>query len=355
MGGVPSLLFVSFNEYINWCANIVPGACLKVLIPYDAYWVDLVRERLDGIAEIIQSDRSVESMLEVGRDAEVIVSGRVWGEFIRKAQRLKMIQAFGAGVDKIDLDAVAERGDIIVCNSHVNADEVAEYAITLLLAAAKNLIIADRAMRAFDWTHRWGGPSPATELRNKACLLLGLGNIGTAIARRLLAFNMTINAVTYSGKTRHPDLVNEITSYKSMRPLVSSADFVILALPLTSRTKGLVNAEFFSFMRPSSILVNVSRGPIIDEAALYDALVNHKIKAAAIDVWWEYPSAAEVTSTPPSQRFPFHELDNIIVTPHRAAYSENTLMDQVDFIVENIRRFATGSSPHNIIDLEKGY
>lgn len=331
------------------------GCVLKVLIPYYADWVRLVREGLKDSVEIVQSDRSLESMLDIGGDAEIIVSGRVTGDFIRAAKKLRMIQAFGAGVDKIDLKAAAERGDILICNSHVNAAEVAEYAIGLLLAAAKNIVLSDRTMRKSDWTHRWGGPIPNIEFRGKQCLLLGLGNIGLEIAKRLKAFNMEINAVTRSGTTKHTDVVEMVSAYNKMEPLIKSADFVILALPLTQETRGLVGDAFLSHMKSTSIIINVSRGAIIDEAALYRALKNHQIGGAAIDVWWDYPSRSEQTHTPPSRRYPFHELDNIILTPHRAAYSETTLLEQVNFLIDNIKRFARGETPHNIVDLMRGY
>ncbi len=328
---------------------------MKVLIPYNANWVRLVREGLEDSVEVVQSDRALESMLKIGGDAEIIVSGRVTGDFIHAAHRLRMIQAFGAGVDKIDLEAVAERGGVLVCNSHTNAAEVAEYAIGLLLAAAKNIVLSDRTMRNSDWTHRWGGPIPNIELRGKKCLLLGLGNIGLEIAKRLQGFDVEINAITRSGTTKYKGIVENVSSYHTMNPLIESADFIILALPLTHETKGLVNDDFLSHMKSTSIIVNVSRGAIINEGALYRALKNYQIGGAAIDVWWDYPSRNEQTHTPPSRRFPFHELDNIIVTPHRAAYSKTTLFEQVNFVIENIKRFVRGEVPHNIVDLSRGY
>ena len=133
---------------------------MKVLVPYPDELVKIFKTIIGDQAEVVQSERSVESMLESGGDAEIIASVIVPGGYIQKASNLRMIQTFGAGIDRVDLDAVRNRGDIIVCNNHVNSAEVAEFAISLLLAVAKNLIPSDRELRTGNWVHRWGGPVP---------------------------------------------------------------------------------------------------------------------------------------------------------------------------------------------------
>ncbi len=327
---------------------------LKVLVPYDAEWIDAFREIIGSAAEVVQSSRNLESMLEHGHDAVVIASGRVPGEYIRAAPNLRMIQAFGAGIDKIDNDAVFEKKDLVVCNSHVNAAEVAEYTIMLLLSAAKNIIVNDRELRKGDWKYSWGGPVPNIELRNKTCLIIGLGNIGTEIAKRLKVFGVTIKAATRTGSSEN-EYVDDIAPISSVEPLVRDADFIILALPLTNESQGLIDVEFISWMKSSSIFINISRGPIVDEAALFNALKDGQIQAAAIDVWWTYPKIWGSSGNYPSDRFPFHELDNVVISPHRAAYSENIMLDQVGFAAENILRFLRGEKPLNIIDMTLGY
>ncbi|MFW9870239.1 MAG: hypothetical protein ACFFEL_11495, partial [Candidatus Thorarchaeota archaeon] len=117
---------------------------MKVLVPYPDELVKIFKSIMGDEAEIVQSELSAESMLDHGGDVEIVASVSVPGEFIRKASNLRMIQTFGAGIDRVDIDAVKDRGDIIVCNNHVNSAEVAEFAITLLFAVAKNLIPSDR-------------------------------------------------------------------------------------------------------------------------------------------------------------------------------------------------------------------
>ena len=327
---------------------------MKVLVPYPDVIVKIFKNIIGDEAEVVQSEQSVESMLEQGGDADIIASFRVPGEYIRRASSLRMIQSFGAGIDLIDFDAVRERGDVIVCNSHVNSAEVAEYAITLLFVLAKNIIPSDRELRAGNWIHRWGSPVPNIEIRGKSVLIIGLGHIGADIAKRLRCFDVTITAATYSGISRNSDLVDKVVRIEDVKSEVRGSDFVILSLPLTDHSKGLVNRDFLSWMKPTSILVNISRGQIVDELALYDALKEKRIRGAGIDVWWRYPTPWRGLAIPPAD-VPFHELDNIVVSPHRAAYSENIERDQYQFVGENILRFIHGETPLNIIDLERGY
>ncbi|MHA2190759.1 MAG: 2-hydroxyacid dehydrogenase [Candidatus Thorarchaeota archaeon] len=316
---------------------------------------DKIREIVGDMATVVQSTGAIESMLENGRDAEIIASGRVSSEFIQATSNLRMIQAFGAGVDKVDFQAIEEHGNIIVCNSHVNAAEVAEYAITLLFTVAKNILASDKEIRLGDWRQSWGGPLPNIEIRGKTCLMLGLGNIGSEIAKRLRALGVKINALTRSGTARDGELVEKVVSMEDYEDLVQDADFVMLSLPLTKKSEGLVDAKFISQMKESAVLVNISRGHIIEEAALYKALKEKRIYGAALDVWWEYPKKWGGSGKLPSEQFPFHELDNVVLSPHRAAYSENIRKDQIAFVGENILRFLRGEKPLNIIDTKLGY
>ncbi|MFW9767864.1 MAG: 2-hydroxyacid dehydrogenase [Candidatus Thorarchaeota archaeon] len=327
---------------------------MKVLVPYPDELVKIFKDIIGDQAEVVQSERSVESMLENGGDAEIVASVIVPGEYIQNASNLRMIQTFGAGIDRVDIYAVINRGDVIVCNNHANSAEVAEFAISLLFAVAKNLIPSDRELRAGNWVHRWGGPVHNLEIRGKKVLIIGLGHIGADIAKKLKSFDVTITAATRSGTSSNEGLVDKIVSIGEVNHQVGNSDFVILSLPLTDESVGLVDREFLSRMKPTSILVNISRGQIIDEKALYDALKEKQIYGAGIDVWWRYPSEWRGRTIPPSD-IPFHELDNIVVTPHRAAYSKPVERELFLFAAKNILRFIQGETPHNIIDPKRGY
>jgi phosphoglycerate dehydrogenase-like enzyme len=328
---------------------------MKVLVPYRQEIADTIQSVLGDKAQVITSERTAEDMLEKGSDAVAVASGRVPSEYIKQAKSLKMIQAFGAGVDKIDHEAVLARGDLIVCNNHVNADEVAEYAIMLLLAVTKHIIPSHEKLREGDWSLGWGSDRPNIEIRKKQLLIVGLGNVGRAIAKRLQSFDVEITAVTRTGESDSEHLVHKLASVDQIEDIVRQADFVILSLPLTDESEGLVDEEFLSWMKPASILVNVSRGPIIKESALYHALQDNKIAGAALDVWWEYPKEWGGTGKLPSEEYAFHKMKNVVLSPHRAGYSEHIHEEQLRFVGENILRFIRGEEPKNQVDPERGY
>jgi len=181
---------------------------MKVLVATGHEYAKIIQDILGETAEVIISDAALESILEKGRDVDIIASNRVPTELMESSSRLKMIQTFAAGVENIDFSALEMKDDLIVCNSHINAAEVAEHAITLLFAVAKNVIPNDRELRKGDWKYAFGGPNPNVEIRNKTCLIIGLGSIGSEIAKRLRGFDVTIHAATRSGKSKHADLVH---------------------------------------------------------------------------------------------------------------------------------------------------
>jgi len=327
---------------------------MKVLVVSNHEYASIIQDILGDTAEVIISDTSLDSILEKGKDADIVASNRVPSQLIESSSRLRMIQTFTAGVENIDFSAIQKKEHLIVCNTHINAAEVAEYAITLLFTVAKNIIPNDRELRKGDWKYAFGGPSPNVEIRKKTCLIIGLGNIGSEIAKRLKSFDITIHAVNRSGTSKHAELVEKLVKIDDMKHLVKDADFIILSLPLTSESKGLVNEQFISLMKPSSIIVNVSRGTIIEEEALFNALRENKIRGAGLDVWWRYPKKWGSTGEPPTD-MPFQDLENLVVSPHRAGYSENTEREYFQFTGENILRFIKGATPHNIIDPNRGY
>ncbi|MGY5854858.1 MAG: 2-hydroxyacid dehydrogenase [Candidatus Thorarchaeota archaeon] len=328
---------------------------MKILVPYSQEMADTIQRMVGSEATVVRSDGDIESMIEHGGDATILVSGRAPAEFIQAASNLRLIQSFGAGVNRIDREAILAHGDVMVCNSTINAPEVAEYAIALLFAAAKNLAMNDREMRKGDWSLRWGGPIYNIELRDKTCLLVGLGNIGKEIAIRLKSFGLRIYAVTRTGVTERVDLIDNIIPLVQIHEVLDKADFVILALPLTDMSRGLVDESFLRQMNSSSILINISRGEIVDEGALYKVLKENQIRGAAFDVWWRYPRGDSGPIFYPSEEFPFHELDNLTLSPHRASYSEKVKQDMFTFAVENILRFIQGETPLNIVNMEIGY
>lgn len=327
---------------------------MKVLVASNHEYARIIQDILGDAAEVVLSDTKMGSILEKGQDVDIIASNRVPRELLETGSKLKMIQTFSAGVENLDFAAIQKHADIIICNSHINAAEVAEYAITLLLAVAKNIIPNDRELRKGDWKYAFGGPNPNIEIRNKTCLILGLGSIGSEVAKRLKGFDVRIYAATRSGNSKHAVLAEKLVKIDEIKPLVEEADFIILSLPYTTESEGLVGEKFISWMKSDAILVNISRGPIIDEKALFDALRDNRIRGAGLDVWWRYPTEWRGRESPPSD-MPFQELDNLVASPHRAGYSENTEREYFQFAGENILRFIRGETPFNIVDSNRGY
>jgi len=327
---------------------------LKILVPYGQKIVDRIQQIIGDKAEVVTSERTAEKMLQQAKDTTVVAAGRVPGEYIRKAESLKMIQAFGAGVDKIDMDAIRERGDVLVCNCHLNSQEVAEYAIMLLLALTKRIIRSDRLLRKGDWKMAWGSDIPNIEIRKKTCLLVGLGHIGSQIAQRLRAFNVNLVAATRTG-TGSTSSVDQLVSIAEAEDYIRQADFIILSLPLTNESRAMVDQTFLSYMKKSAFIINVSRAPIIDQDALFEKLESGDIAGAALDVWWNYPAEWGSAGQLPSEKHPFHKLDNVVLSPHRAAYSENVMEEQIRFVARNILRFIQGEEPLNQVDIENEY
>ena len=236
----------------------------------------------------------------IGRaDAAVTVHyGKTWPP----APRLRLLQVPGAGYDGIELAAIP--AGVTLCNVFEHEPGVSEYALLAMLEWCHRLGPADRQMRAGVWTRssRFGGP-PDDELAGKTVVIVGLGRIGRAVARRARAFDMRVLAVNRSADKTDPN-VERVVGLDRLHETLGEADFVVLACALTPETRGLIGAAALAAMKPGAVIVNPARGPVIDEAALYDALLHRRIGGAAIDTWWDYPPTAAPRD--PSTGFPFH-------------------------------------------------
>ncbi len=286
----------------------------------------------------------------------ILVSGRPSKEDLAACPLLRVLIVPYAGIPAPTRDLIlADFPHLAVHNLHHNAAAAAELAMALLLAAAKTIVPADRALRQSDWRTRYDGAQTLI-LDGKTAVVLGLGAIGTRIAAICRAFGMDVHGVR-----RRPDLptaepitVHGLSELPAILPL---ADALIVCLPLTSETEGLIGDRELRLLRPSAVLVNVARGAIVEEKALYGALKERRIAAAGIDVWYRYPSAPEERrNTPPSQ-YPFHELDNVVMSPHRGgAYRTAELEEQrMRDLAVSLNAAARGGAIPHPVDLAAGY
>jgi phosphoglycerate dehydrogenase-like enzyme len=322
-----------------------------VLVPHPGSFEDLVNkakaaEGFSGDIEFIVP-KSNDEKYGLIKEAVALITSGITKKELEIASNLKFIQVPFAGVDSFDIQLLTERG-ITLANVHSNAISVAEHAFGLLLSLAKDLVRNDRDLRKGYW-HGWMGKEPNVELFGKTLCVVGLGSIGKKIAEFGKAFGMHV-----IGVKRNPEpypFVDEVYGTHDLLLAIEKSQFVVVVLPLTPETKGMFNKSVFDKMS-GKYFVNVGRGSVINEADLFQALKNGVLKRAAIDTWWNYPEAPMQYAMP--SKYPFWELNNIIMSSHAAGYSEESLMKVWEDAMRNVVRFVMGKSPENVIT-EKGY
>jgi phosphoglycerate dehydrogenase-like enzyme len=177
--------------------------------------------------------------------------------------------------------------------------------------------------------------------------LLGFGHIAKALATRAKAFGMRVHAANRSA-IRHP-LVDRAYALDDLAAFMGSADAIVVTLPLTAQTTGLIGAHALASMRADAVIVNVGRGPVIDEQALYDALATRRIGGAIIDTWYSYPTPERPECGP--SRLPFETLPNLVMTPHMSGWTAGTVRRRQQTIADNVRRLSEGQDLLNIVAL----
>jgi len=277
-------------------------------------------------------------------DADVIVGARFSRELPRPRQ-LRLFHVPGAGYDAVDVAAIPDSA--VVCNCFGHEQSIAEYVMAALLERHVPLGDADRHLRQGQWTYASGSPSRLhDELAGKTIGLLGFGHIGKAIAARAKAFEMKVHVANRSPVTASP-LVDRSYALNELDPFWRAADFFVVSVPSNAETAGIVNAASFAAMRESAVIMNVGRGPTIDERSLYEALESRRIAGAVIDTWYSYPSPAQPSVLP--SKFPFHELLNVVMTPHMSGWTTGTIHRRRETIADNIIRRAAGRPCVNVV------
>ncbi|TMI59439.1 glycerate dehydrogenase [Candidatus Bathyarchaeota archaeon] len=264
-------------------------------------------------------------------------------ENLSRMSNLRLIQSILAGVNHIPF-AQLDKNVVVCSNAGAYSDEVAEYAWSLLLSAAKRIVDFHNAVKTDQWTlRRTLGGKEVTILEEKTLGILGYGGIGSAVARIGKGFNVKIY-----GFSRKPVRENGVRSFqgdKGLLRVLAQSDAVIVSLPLTKFTNKIINADKLATMRKDAILVNIARGELVDETALYEHLKTNPDFRYAADVWW-YREGRESLKT----LHPFFELSNFIGTPHVSGPSGLATGKPVKFAVANVLRFLRGLKPKNIVD-----
>ena len=284
---------------------------------------------------------------------EVLVAGVPDEALLDASPDLRAVVIPWAGLPVSTRERLMARAGLDVYNLHHNAPAAAEFAIALLLAAAKHLVPVDRALRAGDWSARYA-PLASLALAGRRAVVLGHGEIGRRVAHTCAALGMLVTATRRgSGGPREGGVV--CMEDVDLARLVDGAAALIVTLPLTDATRGLVDARVLGALASDAVVVNVGRGVIIDEHALHDALRAGRLGGAGLDVWYRYPeNDRDVTGVAPSA-LPFHELDNVVMSPHRASAVGSGEPLRMLALAESLNALAAGGPVPHRVDVEAGY
>jgi phosphoglycerate dehydrogenase-like enzyme len=305
-----------------------------------------VRARLRTRCDVVFGDEVgiVSRLAEV----DVLVTLVFNREMAAVAKRLKLVQVPGAGLDRIDRVAVPPGAAL--ANAYGHEVGIAEYVIGAMLAFTRSFSRIDASLRRGAWESQWAvgstAPPPWPELAGKTLGILGYGRIGQALARRARAFDMDVCAIRRDVASSQGDGLAFVGGPDMLDDVLRRADYLAVTLSLNEHTRGLLREREVALLKPNAVLVNVARAEIIDEDALYRALQERRIAGAALDVWYRYPK--EPGTTFPSRR-PFHELPNVLMTPHVSGWTEGMLEARAKLIAENIERTVRGEPPLNLI------
>lgn len=276
-------------------------------------------------------------------DAEVVFGG-ITREAFLAAKQLKWIQNSGAGVDRLAPIAELAESDVIVTNTRgAHAATIAEHAFGLLISLTRNLPQCFQAQRDHNWNVRFD--KPMVGLTGLTLGMVGLGNIGSAIAKRGHAFDMNVVAID-AHEVAKPDYVTELRLSDGLDDLLRRSDVVAVTTPRTPQTKGMLGKQQLGLMKASSYLLVVSRGGIVDEDALARMLSEGRLAGAGLDV----------TATEPlPEDSPLWDTPNLLITPHCSGGSAFTSANVMAIFHENLRRYLVGEPLTNLVDMKLGY
>jgi phosphoglycerate dehydrogenase-like enzyme len=308
---------------------------------------DAVRARLSQPCEVIIDGEG--GIVHRLADVDILVSMAFTARMAEAAPHLRLVQVPGAGLDRIDRSAL--RPATRLANAYGHEVGIAEYIIGAMIALTRSFRRLDAGMRQGRWDSQWAvdaeAPPVWPELAGKTLGILGFGHIGQALARRAAAFDMRMCAVRRQAQTDVPPGLAFIGGPERLDDVLRQADYLAVTLSLSPATRNLMDDRRVQLLKPTAFVINVARAEIFDETALYDALASRRIAGAALDVWYCYPSSAG-PSLPAACSF--HELENVIMTPHVSGWTEGMIDARARLIADNIARTERGVPPLNAIE-----
>lgn len=276
--------------------------------------------------------------------AEIIIGNR-FDAGLPRPERLSLLHLPAAGYDRVDFAALP--AGAIVCNCFGHEQAIAEYVMAALLSRTVPLADADRRLREGDWAYWAGAPERVhPELAGSTIGILGFGHIGQRVAACTKALGLRVHVANRS-EVAPSAVVDRFVPLSALADFWGGLDWIVVTLPHLPATEGIVGAAAFGAMRPHAVLINVARGPVVDERALFDALQGRRIGGAVIDTWYRYPSAAEPKPMPGT--LPFETLPNVVMTPHMSGWTEGTIRRRQAAMAENIGRRRRGERCENVV------
>ena len=277
------------------------------------------------------------------RDAQVavIAGGIVTVDVAGRAPNLKLVQTVSAGTDTLDKTALGEMGVRVSNNGGGNAVAVAEHTIALLVSTIRKLQLQFNAVKAGEWAAdiRQAWFSQANEIAGKTVGIVGLGRIGSRVARRLQGWECDI--IFSDVVDAEPGIEEELDLRRvELDTLLSESDIITLHVPLTSQTRGMISDREFGLMKPTAVFINACRGPVVDEAALIRAMQGGKVAQAGLDVLEEEPTSPDN---------PLLRMDNVLVTPHLASFTQESGEKSRTFAMYNAARVLRGEDPESVV------
>lgn len=281
-------------------------------------------------------------------DAEIVVAWSLRPEQFKAAQKLRWIHSPAAAVHQLMFPELIA-SDVLLTNAReVHGPVVAEHVIALIFALAKKIPEAVRLQQKHIWGQEimWRERPRPREVCGATLGLIGLGSIGREVSRLAAGLGMRVIAVRENLQKEKPAAVQAVHAFADIDSLLQQSDYVALAVPVTPATRGLMNAARLAKLKPDACLINVGRGPLVDESALIDALRNHRIGGAALDVFEQEPLPADS---------PLWNLDHLLITPHTAGLTDKLWERHYVLLTENLRRYLAHQPLLAVVDKAKGY
>ena len=286
------------------------------------------------------SDLPDEEKISLVQDADFLIlfPGQISEQVLRSAPHLKLIQLVAAGYDSMDVNLCQELGIPVANNGGANSIDVAEHTIGLILGFYRRLIELDHNVRTDRWRDIDTGSSTYT-INGKIIGIVGLGNVGRRVAYLLRAFGARL--LYYDQYPSAQNIESELgVTRMVLDDLLQESDIVTVHLPLTPETRGIIGKHELSLLKPTAVLINTCRGPVVDEVALTEVLSEGRILGAALDV---------LEQEPPSPDNPLLKLDNVLLTPHVAGVTYDTWTRRGEFAFQNLQRVWEGEPPLAVV------